>query len=186
MAQKVRRWLGVATIERGNKAPERLVYTRVVLWYRVSKAPILLVISRDPEGIERDDFFFTTDLTLKPEQVIAGFAGRWSIEETFKNTKQSLGGQESQTWKDPGPERAAMLSLWLYSVVWYWYLYQPQRIRQVRGPNWYPGKRHPSFQDALAALRRYLWRRRIIWMFDKRLRHNRNIEVLLAALSRAA
>jgi len=185
MAQKIRRWLGVTTIERG-KARERLVYARPVLWYRVSKAPILLVISRDPEGIERDDFSFTTDLSLKPKQVIGGFAGRWSIEDTFKNTKQSLGRQEPQTWKDPGPERAATLSLWLYSVVWYWYLCQPQRIRQVTGPHWYPGKSHPSFQDALAALRCHLWRQRIIWMFEKRLGHNRNIEVLYAALSRAA
>jgi len=185
MARKVRHWLRVTTIERG-KARERLVYAHPVLWYRVSKAPLLLVISRDPEGIERDDFFFTTDLSLNPEQVIAGFAGRWSIEDTFRNTKQFLGGQEPQTWKDPGPERAAMLSLWLGSVVWYWYLCQPERVRQVTGPDWYPGKSHPSFQDALATLRRHLWRQRIIWMFDKRLGHNRNIEVLLAALSRAA
>jgi hypothetical protein len=185
MARKVRHWLRVSTIERG-KARERLVYTRQVLWYRVSKTPLLLVISRDPEGIERDDFFFTTDPSLTAEQVIGGFAGRWSIEDTFKNTKQGLGGQEPQTWKDPGPERAAMLSLWLGSVVWYWYLCQPERVRQVTGPDWYPGKSHPSFQDALAALRRYLWRQRIILMFDKRLGHNRNIEVLLAALSRAA
>jgi hypothetical protein len=185
MARKVRRWLRVTTLERG-KARERRVYAHLVLWYRVSKTPMLLVISRDPTGTERDDFFFTTDLSLKPEQVIAGFAGRWSIEDTFKTTKQFLGGQEPQTWKDPGPERAAMLSLWLCSVVWYWYLSQPERVRQVTGPVWYPGKRHPSFQDALAALRRRLWRQRIISMFDKRLGHNRNTEVLLAALSRAA
>jgi hypothetical protein len=185
MARKVRHWLRVTTIERG-KARERLVYAHPVLWYRVSKTPVLLVISRDPEAREHDDFFFTNDLSLKPEQVIAGFAGRWSIEDTFKNTKQFIGGQEAQTWKGQGPERAAMLSLWLGSVVWHWYLSQPERVRQVSGPVWYPGKSHPSFQDALAALRRYLWRQRIISMFDKRLGHNRNIEVLLVALSRAA
>jgi hypothetical protein len=70
---------------------------------------VLLVISRDPAGKEPDDFFFTTDLSLKPAAVIEGFAGRWSIEDTFKNTKQVVGGQEPQTYKGPGPERAAML-----------------------------------------------------------------------------
>jgi hypothetical protein len=44
--------------------------------------------------------------------------GRWSIEDTFKNTKQSLGSEEPQTWKGQWPERAAVISLWLYSVVW--------------------------------------------------------------------
>jgi hypothetical protein len=185
MAHKVRRWLRVTTTERG-KTRERLVYAHQVLWYRVSKTPILLVISRDPAGIEHDDFFFTTDLSLTPEQVIGGFAGRWSIEDTFKNTKQFIGGQEPQTWKGQGPERAAMLSLWLCSVVWYWYLRQPERIHQVSGPVWYPGKSHPSFLDALATLRRHLWRQRIISMFGKPFGHNRNIETLLAALSRAA
>jgi hypothetical protein len=185
MARKVRRWLRVTTVERG-RVRERLVYAHQVLWYRVSKTPVLLVISRDPEAREHDDFFFTTDLSLTPEQVIGGFAGRWSIEDTFKNTKQFLGGQEPQTWKGQGPERAAMLSLWLYSVVWLWYLSQPERVRQVSGPVWYPGKSHPSFLDALAALRRHLWRQRIISMFGKPFGHNKNIAVFLAALSRAA
>ena len=32
-----------------------------------------------------------------------------SIEDTFKNTKQSLGSEEPQTWKGQGPERAAVI-----------------------------------------------------------------------------
>jgi hypothetical protein len=44
--------------------------------------------------------------------------GRWSIEDTFKNTKQSLSSEEPQTWKGQWPERAAVISLWLYSMVW--------------------------------------------------------------------
>ena len=40
------------------------------------------------------------------------------IEDTFKDTKQFIGGQKPQTWKRQSPERAAMLSLWLSSVVW--------------------------------------------------------------------
>ena len=55
---------------------------------------MLLVISRDPAEKEKDDFFFTTDTTLTAAEVIGGFAGRWSIEDTFKNTKQFIGGQQ--------------------------------------------------------------------------------------------
>ena len=185
MARQVRSWRSVATSERG-KDRQRLVYARPVLWYRVSKTPVLLVISRDPTGRERDDFFFSTDLSLEPAQVIGGFAGRWSIEDTFKNTKQFVRGQELQTWKGPGPERAAMLSLWLSSVVWLWYLSRKGRRCHVTLPPWYPGKVHPSFQDALATLRRHLWSQRIIAMFGKRLGHGKNLDVLLDALARAA
>ena len=83
----------------------------------------------DPLGKERDDFLFTTDLTMKPAEVLSCFADRWAIEDTFKNTKQLLGGQQPQTWKSQGPERAAALSFWLYSVVWLWYLRQKTNKR---------------------------------------------------------
>ena len=121
MAKRIHNFKLVKTCERG-KSGERLVYTRKVVWYRVSQKPVLLVISRDPTGKEKDDFFFTTDTSLNVVEVIGGFAGRWSIEDTFKNTRQLIGGQQPQTWKRKGPERAAALSLWICSVIWLWYL----------------------------------------------------------------
>jgi hypothetical protein len=67
---------------------------RTVLWYAVCPdRPVLLVIVRDPDGVERDDFFFTTDLVMTPAQVVNPYAGRWSTEDTFRNAKQFLGGQ---------------------------------------------------------------------------------------------
>jgi hypothetical protein len=185
MAHRVRAWRLVTTTERGQ-TKKRWVYTREVLWHHVSKVPVLLVISRDPEGKERDDFFFTTDRSLTGAQVIGGFAGRWSVEDTFRNTKQFVRGEEPQTWKGPGPERAVMLSLWLSSVVWLWFLQQPARMHKVTGLPWYPGKTRPSFQDALAALRRHLWGQRIKAIFGKSSGHNKNLAVLVEALSRAA
>lgn len=185
MAKRVRNWQLLETVERG-KIKKRLVYYRKVVWQRVSNKPVLLVISRDPQGKERDDFFFTTDLSMAPAEVIGGFAGRWSIEDTFKNTKQFLGGQQPQTWKGKGPERAAALSLWLYSVVWLWYLQQKKASKTFTVFLWYPGKTCPSFQDALACLRRELWRQRIKLMFAKSTVHNKITEFLIVALSSAA
>jgi hypothetical protein len=185
MARRVRAWRLVETTERG-KVRKRLVYTREVLWHKVSKTPVLLVISRDPEGKERDDFFFTTDRSLTGEQVIEGFSGRWSVEDTFRNTKQFVGGEEPQSWKGAGPERAVMLSLWLGSVVWLWFLQQPAKIHKVTGAAWYPNKTRPSFQDALAALRRHLWGQRIKALFGKSLGHHKKLALVIEALSRAA
>jgi len=185
LAKLVRSWKLVETLERG-KSKKRLVYRRKVIWYKVSEKPVLLVISRDPEGKEKDDFFFTSDLELSAAEVIGGFAGRWSIEDTIKNTKQFLGGQQPQTFKGKGPERAAALSLWLYSAVWLWFLQQRNAGKLMVALPWYPSKAHPSFQDALACLRRALWRQRIKSMFGKSIVHDKNFEFLIEALAHAA
>jgi len=185
-ARKVRHWTRVQTCERG-KDRVRLVYARQVIWYHVSHQPVQLVLSRDPTGHEEDDFFFTTDLTMKPGEVIGHFSDRWCIEDTFKNTKQLLGGQQLQTWKHGGPERAAALSFWLYSLVWAWYLQQPRRRKiSLRRRPWYPAKRRPSFADALAVLRWALWPERIKSMFGKRTAHEQVTRFLIDALVLAA
>jgi hypothetical protein len=185
MARQVRTWQRVRTSERGHTRT-RLVYVRPVLWYKVSQTPMLLVISRDPKGQERDDFFLSTDLTLAGRIVIGGFAGRWCIEETNRNVKQYLGGQQPQTWKGQGPERAAALSLVLYSWVWTWFLQQPKGRRTWTDRPWYTSKDTPSFRDALAALRRTLWRPRIIAMFESRSGQHQNLTLLMKLLSEAA
>ena len=150
------------------------------------KQPVLLVISRDPMGKEKDNFFFTTDLTMKPAEVISHFADRWCIEDTFKNIKQLLGSQQPQTWTRQGPERAAALSLWLYSMVWLWYLQQKHHQRTFIVWPWYAHKTTPSFADALSSLRRVLWQTQIKSMFGKRIIHDKNYEFLIEALASAA
>src|SRR5208283_668197 len=166
-AAHVRNWMRCTTQERGQTR-ERLLYARQVLWYKVCGAqPVLLVISRDPDGIEEDDFFFTTALQAKPQAAVEGMAGRWSIEDTFRNTKQYLGGEEPQVWKGAGPERVAHISFLLYGMVWTWYLLYGHTNGQLYKPEWYSHKERPSFQDALYALRQALWRERIFSKFEK-------------------
>ena len=185
MAHYVRAWQQVKVRERG-KIKTRLVYARKVLWYRVSHQPVLLVISRDPTGQEKDDFFFTTEVTMKPAEVMGCFADRWAIEDTFKNTKQYLGGQHPQTFKGKGPERAAGLSLWLYAMVWLWYLRQKSNKRYFIVQPWNPLKSRPSFADAIACLRRELWRERIKCMFGVSAVHDKKFAFLLKVLAPAA
>ena len=185
MAAHIQKWEKVTFRQRG-KTIDRLVYTRVVLWYAVSRKPILLVISRDHDGKEKDDFFFTTDLKMTAAEVLECYNDRWAIEDTFKNTKQFLGGQQQQTFKGKGPERAAGLSFWLYSVVWLWYLNQSSvRGKFILKP-WYCHKTIPSFADAIACLRHELWKERINCMFGKSAVHDKKFRYLLDALAPAA
>ena len=161
LAAKEKSWRSITVNIRG-KEKRHLSAVYDVVWYAVCpNKPLGLVFCRDPEGKEEDDFFFTTDSDATAQEMIERYGCRWSIEDTFKNTKQLLGGQEPQLWKRLGPERAAAFSLWLYSMIWLHYIKtRGAKPTWIRVP-WYPKKKTPSFADALASLRRDLWRERI-------------------------
>lgn len=145
-------------MERGSERT-RMVYTRLVLWYSVHKtAPVLLVISRDPSGKERDDFFFTTNCNLQPEIVVSEYANRWAIEDTFRNVKQYLGVEDPQCWKGKGPEKAAVIGFFLYGLVWLWHLTHGVSEYEAPKREWYEHKQSTSFWDALATIRLHIWR----------------------------
>ena len=74
---------------------EVLLHTFVCLWPKVSKKkPIRIVIVRDQQGKEPDDYFFTTDVEASVLAVTQEYAGRWGIEEAIRELKQSLGMDE--------------------------------------------------------------------------------------------
>lgn len=186
MACRAQTWKQVETLERGKKRT-RLVYTRHVLWYHVQPGrPVLLVISRDPNGKEKDDFFFTTDLHMDPATVISEFANRWSVEDTFRNVKQFLGGEEPQCWKGRGPGRAAGFAYFLYGAVWLWHIQHGHASTSPLSTPWYPQKATPSFKDALAALRKVLWRERFFQTVGCRAQMSKFQELLINALAWAA
>ena len=133
MAAAATDWQTVTFDQRGTEIV-RQVWSRQLLWYHVAKdTPLLLVVVRDPDGVQPDDYFVTTDIAAEPGFIACHYAGRWSIEVTFRDEKQHLGGEDPQCWKRLGPERAACLALWLHATIWLWYL-------QVWGPqqSWTP------------------------------------------------
>ena len=179
-------WATVDVDARGHTV-QRQVWTRDVLWYRVNKTDLVrLVIVRDPDNVEPDDYFFTTDPHATGAQVATRYATRWAIEVCFRDVKQDLGGQNPQSWKRRGPERAAALSLWLHATIWAWYLQTHPTGRTWTPRPWYPNKATPSFLDALAALRRVLWSQRITTMSRSPTEETKITEALLDTLAYAA
>ncbi len=175
------------TIDVRGRHVERLVLVRDVLWYGVNKHDLIrLVIVRDPDGRQPDDFFLTTDLAATGGQVASRYAGRWSIEITFRDTKQDLGGEDPQSWKRQGPQRAAALSLWLHGAIWCWYLDTHPTGGTWPHKPWYQRKTTPSFLDALAALRRLHWSQRITTLSSPTADNTEITDTLLDALSYAA
>ncbi len=182
-----RRQFRSVTLEWRGRSETRLVWARDVLWYGVCpNAMVRLVVVRDPTGVQPDDFFFTTDLAMAPAEVVSIYAGRWAIEVTYRDVKQLVGGQQPQTWKGEGPERAAHLSFWLHGAVWLWYLADTGTAPRINSQPWYPTKRVPSFADAIAELRRVLWRERISPNSEPRPLNPQMATVLIDALAMAA
>jgi hypothetical protein len=147
---------------------------------------VRLVIVRDPLGHEPDDYFFTTDLTMDGAEVVSVYSGRWSIEICYRDVKQVLRGHQPQSWADDGPERAAGLSFWLYSAVWLWYLRECGDRPRFKLTEWFPYKTTASFTDALAELRRTLWRQRISPASGGAPLDAQTVKVMVEALAAAA
>lgn len=123
MARRAKDWKRVKVLMYGEER-ERLVWTRRVLWWKVSKAvPVLLVVSRDPGGKEDDDFFVTTDVEADPAHVVETFAMRWGIEEVFWEGKQLFGFRRVQGWRPRSVERQAPFALLVLSLVKAWYVH---------------------------------------------------------------
>lgn len=161
LAKAATGWKTVELDWRGATVTKQL-WSRDVLWYRVCPdAMVRLVVVRDPSGVEPDDFFFTTDLNMTPAQVASIYASRWPIEVVFRDVKQTVGGQQPQTWKGEGPLRAASLAFWLAGTIWLSYLAGWDGTQTWPQREWYSAKAVPSFADAMAELRRHLWRERI-------------------------
>ncbi|MHB8457455.1 MAG: hypothetical protein ACYDBS_07175, partial [Acidimicrobiales bacterium] len=107
-------------------------------------------------------------------------------EMCFREVKQGVGGQEPQSWKYKGPERAAGLSFWLYGAIWTWYIEISGAHPSFPVKPWYPAKVMPSFTDAMAELRRGLWRGRISPDFGVPALDQQTVDVLVEALAVAA
>ena len=186
LARAATSWQEVELDWRGHEVT-KLLWSRDVLWYRVCRdAMVRLVVVRDPTGHEPDDFFFTTELQMSPGEVAEIYAGRWSIELCYREVKQGIGGQEPQSWKLKGPERAAGLAFWLYGAVWIWYLKISGERPCFAIKAWYPTKATPSFADALAELRRHLWRERITGDSGVLAVNEQTVDLLVEALAVAA
>jgi hypothetical protein len=126
-------------------------------WYKAGKGlvPLRWVFVRDLTGNHRQEYFFTTDLTRTPAEVITHYASRWNIETTFQELRAHLGLETTRGWCQKTVLRAAPCLFGLYSVVAALFALLPEGKR-VGGVAW-RGKEGISFSDAVCAVRRWLW-----------------------------
>ena len=128
-------------------------------WYKGGEGlvPIRWVFVHDLQGTHRDEYFYTTDTTLPPDQIVSLFTGRWNIEVTFQEVRKHLGFTTPRNWSKTSVLRTAPCLLGLFSLVSLIFhrLWLPDRIAPHSDP-WY-ARKEVTFSDAIASVRRLCW-----------------------------
>ena len=130
------------------------------VWYHTGKSPLPIrwVLIRDPQGKFRSQALLCTDLTAQPIQIVKWFVMRWQVEVTFQEVRTHLGMETQRQWSDGAIARTTPALLGLFSLVT---LLADRSARHgtlpVRQAAWY-AKPLPTFSDAIAVVRRQVWR----------------------------
>jgi hypothetical protein len=142
----------------GGERRRVAVVTGTGWWYKSGRplVPVRWAFVRDRTGTHRDEYFFTTDVTMSPQAVIETYTGRWNIETTFQEARSYLGLETTRGRSRNTVLRAEPCLLALYTMVVWLYLELPARYRRVRVVDWL-GKSEVTFSDAITAVRRYVW-----------------------------
>jgi hypothetical protein len=136
------------------------VVTDTAVWYHTGLPPVPLrwVLIRDPQGRFATQALLCTDQGAAAEQVLAWFVQRWQLEVTLEEARRHLGVETQRQWSEQAIRRTTPALLGLFSLV---ALLAHQRMAHPAGATrqaaWYH-KAHPTFADALALVRRELWR----------------------------
>jgi hypothetical protein len=132
-------------------------------WYKGGEGLVSVrwVFVHDCTGTHREEYLFTTDLSMKPKQIIETFTGRWSIETTFQEMRAHLGLETTRGRTKNTVLRVAPCLFGLYTIVALLYAQLPAAHRNHFAITW-PGKTHATFSDAIVAVRRWLW---VEWAF---------------------
>lgn len=154
----------------GRSERELEIATGTAVWYHAGLpvVPLRWVLVRDPAGELDPSAFLCTEERLTPVEILSSFVRRWQIEVTFEEVRAHLGVETQRQWSDLAIARTTPCLLGLFSLVALWaeHLHRHGTL-QVRQAAWYP-KPVPTFSDALAAVRRELWRQEGLSMSARR------------------
>jgi hypothetical protein len=133
-------------------------------WYRIGEGLVEVrwVYIHDCTGTHRDEYFLTTDLTMKPQHIVECDTQRWSIETTFQECREYL-KLESTKGYCPAPILRLTPGLFgLYTAIVLLYLQLPRTLRTPRAVFW-KGKTTVTFSDMMTSVRYAIWEQ---WLFQ--------------------
>ena len=134
-------------------------------WFKSGKGLVEVrwVFVRDLDGTHRDEYFFTTDVSMSATAVIEMYGGRWNIETTFQELRAHLGLETTRGWHRNTVLRMAPSLFVLYTIVVTFYDTMPQSSPHLRERNWL-GKKYITFSDMILSVRQHLW---MNWVFEQ-------------------
>lgn len=143
----------------GQKREMRIASARAV-WFHVGKLPLPIrwVLVRDPQGDYDPVALLCTDVAAEALSIVTWFVQRWQLEVTFEAARRHLGVETQRQWSDNAIARTTPLLLGLFSWVTLvaHALYTAHPLTAPRQTIWY-AKPLPTFSDAFALVRQYLW-----------------------------
>jgi DDE superfamily endonuclease len=135
------------------------IVSDTAVWYHSGQPPLPIrwVLIRDPKGKFKTQALLSTDLNVKPVQMIKWFVLRWRLEVTLREVREHLGVETQRQWSDLAILRTTPALLALFSLVTLIAHQHAQRRKlPIRQAAWYH-KTQPTFSDALALVRRQIW-----------------------------
>jgi hypothetical protein len=136
------------------------IASKTAVWYSTGlfAVPVRWVLIRDPEGRFKTQALLCTDLEADPQEIVSWYVMRWQLEVTFQEVRRHLGFETQRQWSEMAIQRTTPALLGLFSLI---ALFAHGWMRQTAGTfrrqaAWYR-KRHPTFADALALVRKELW-----------------------------
>jgi hypothetical protein len=159
------RWRTVSVLRYGTTSTVAITEL-TCLWYgtwRTDTVRVILVHETGKKTKSTKGYgiaLVTTDLAATPEQVIARYAARWSIEVTFFDVKNVLGVGQARNRTTTAVERTVPFGLFCYTILIIWYAlhghdHTDAAQRRASAP-WYRSKTEPSTWDMLIKLRRQI------------------------------
>jgi hypothetical protein len=137
----------------GRKQKARLA-DMVARWHNVPDRPLRIVAVDPLTGGRPAQAFYSTCVEDMAEEVLGGYSGRWSIEETNQGGKSYLGFEEPQGWSRLAVLRTAPIAMLLYSLIVLWFAQVGHKLYRPLDRPWYTKKERASFADMLRTLRR--------------------------------
>jgi DDE superfamily endonuclease len=162
-------WLKTIVTWYGGESKKVLYMYNQALFYQPGKGTVKIawVLIRDPKGKLRDEAFYTTDLSMAPEEIIRHFVERWTIEVTFEESKRFLAVESTRNRKKESVLRSFPLLMGLFSLISLWYFKRfKQQPKVTTAQDWYQ-KNQPTFADAIKTMRKEIWDQNLFSMFTK-------------------
>jgi len=156
------------------------IVSATALWQTPGQPPLPIrwVLLRDPQGEFEPQALLCTDPTADPVQIISWFVLRWQMETTFQAVRTHLGVETQRQWNDQAIARTTPALLGLFSLITL--MAHPHFLRgegPLRQAAWY-SKAQPTFADAIACVRRQIWRSQGFVMSSSRLHRTKSIPLL--------